>query len=194
MRGMMTVCVATGLALSGCGGGKAEVGDGETAAASTEGIDPCSLLTGEEVTAITTDKVIDLERQDGKTCIYRSNPDDGPQVTILETGGAKQMEVVHKTAKVLGGMGAAVADKGGAGGDVANMLKEDKSAPPPLGDEAVWGMNSTLSVRKGDAFVEVTPPLMHDPANHAGYPLVSKEDKRAIAQAIATKVLAKLGG
>ncbi|WP_404338555.1 hypothetical protein AB2M62_06270 [Sphingomonas sp. MMS12-HWE2-04] len=72
------------------------------------------------------------------------------------------------------------------------MLKRDNSAAPKLGDEAMWGANDTLSVRKGDAFVEVTPPLMHDPANHSGYPLVRKEEKRAIAQAIATKVLERL--
>jgi len=185
---------ATCLVLAACGGGKS---DSETADASTSApggsvsIDPCSVLSAAEVSAITTDAVTGTSSDDS-TCYYKSDPDDGVRITVMKTGGANQMAVVHRTAGVLSGMGESVADKGGAGADAANLLKKDKTAPPKLGDEAAWGMNTVLSVRKGDMFVEVTPPLMHDPKTHPGYPLVKTDEKREIARKIAEKVLAKL--
>jgi hypothetical protein len=188
---------AASLTLAGCGGGNAGTADaagsgGESAApVEVADLDPCSLLTAEEVAAITTDKVNRTNR-DKATCYYHSTPGEEVRVTVMKTGGAKQMEVVHRTANVLGGMGASVADKGGAGADAAELLKKDKSATPKIGDESAWGAVSMLSVRKGDMFVEVTPLMMHDPANHSGYPLVGTEEKRKIAVAIAEKVLAKL--
>ncbi|MEP9360372.1 hypothetical protein [Sphingomonas sp. KR3-1] len=200
MRDSMKMCAvvaAAGLALSACGGGKAANGsetgsasEGTTAVAAAD-FNPCSLITAEEMTAITTDKVNSLDRRDA-SCTYKANPDDGVQTTVYVTEGAKHMEIMHRSAKLLGGMGASVADKGGAGADVANQLKEDKSATPALGDEAMWSANNTLVVRKGDAYIEVTPPFMHDPANHSGYPLIATKDKRAIAVAVATKLLEKL--
>jgi len=188
----MTV-MAAGLALTSCGGSGKTGGTGETAGISSGSlIDPCSVLSAAEISAITTDTVTRTSH-DAATCTYHSDPDDGVQLTIMKSGGAKQMEVVHRAAGVLGGMGNAVANKGGAGADAANLLKKDKTAPPSLGDEAAWGLNTVLSVRKGDMFVEVSPPIMHDPKTHPGYPLVKTDEKRAIAQKIAEKVLAKLG-
>ena len=154
--------------------------------------DPCSVLTTQDIAAITTDAVSGAERQE-QTCVYHSKPSDGVQVTIYPTDAERQMAAVHNAGRLLGGMGAAVAGKGGAGADVANILKPDARPVPKIGDEAVWEPNATLAVRKGDAFVEVSPPIMHDPANHPGYPLVKDEEKRAIAQRIAEQVLAKLG-
>jgi hypothetical protein len=198
MRLAVTLSVAIGLMVAGCGGSAGnqtaasdDGGETETASAGAAAIDPCGLISAEEMSVITTDKVTSTSRDD-QTCTYHSNPDDGVQLTVMASGGAKQMQVVHRTAEVLGGMGASVADKGGAGADVAVLTKKDKTAVPKLGDEAAWGMNTTLSVRKGDAFVEVVPPLMHDPATHSGYPLVGKEEKRAIAQKVVERVLAKL--
>lgn len=192
MARMIGTMLVAGLVLAGCGGGdKAAQGRGAVASGGGAEVDPCSLISAEEMTAITTDKVSGTMR-DGASCTYRSAPDDGVQITVRASGGAEAMDVVHRTAKLLGGMGDAVADKGGAGADVQNMLQEDKSAAPALGDEAVWGMNDMLSVRKGDAFVEVTPPIMHDPANHSGYPLIGKQEKRKIAETVAARLLAKL--
>jgi hypothetical protein len=195
--GLYAVTAAVSLAAAGCSGGGdattsggAEESSAEVAAAND--FDACSVLSAAEVEAITTDKVVNVRKGDQGTCYYESNPDEDLTLSIKKSGGAKAMEVIRRTAKVLSGMGGVVADKSGAGKDAAELLKEDESAVPKLGDEAAWGMNSTLSVRKGDMFVEVTPPLMHDPATHSGYPLVKTEEKRRIAIDIATKVLAKL--
>ncbi len=191
-----TICVAvaaTSLALTACGGGKTGGETAETSASAGGGaIAPCSVLSAAEVSEITTDAVT-VTSSDGATCYYKSDPDDGVRITVMKTGGAKQMAVVHRTAGVLSGMGNSVAGKGGAGADAAHLLQKDKTAPPKLGDEAAWGLNTVLSVRKGDMFVEVTPPMMHDPKTHPGYPLVKTDEKRAIARRLAEKVLAKLG-
>lgn len=189
---MCMAVVAAGLALTACGGGKTGGETAEASASAGGAFDPCSVLSAAEVSEITTDAVTGTSR-DGATCYYNSEPDDGVRITVMKSGGAKQMAVVHRTAGVLSGMGNSVAGKGGAGADAANLLQKDKTAPPKLGDEAAWGLNTVLSVRKGDMFVEVTPPMMHDPKTHTGYPLVKTDEKRAIAQKIAEKVLAKLG-
>lgn len=196
MRRAVLLCVSAGLALSACGGQKAANGEsadsGATAETAAANFDPCSLMTADEMAAITTDAV-KATRGDGADCKYVSDPqDDGVTVTVYKTGGQHQMDIVHKTSEVLGGMGDAVADKGGAGKDAQAMLQPDKAAPPKLGDEAVWGANTSLAVRKGDAFVQVQTPIMHDPATHKGYPLVPTDEKRKIAVDVATKLLAKL--
>lgn len=194
MRRAMTIGLMTtaALVLASCGSSDRTGAEGsDTAAVAEDAIDPCSLITAQEMTAITSDAVTRADRG-GATCHYRSNPDMAVQVTVQASGGAEHMETVRNAAKLLGGMGASVAGQGNAGEDVADILSEDKSAAPPLGDEAIWGMNDTLSVRKGDAFVEVTPPLMHDRANHPGYPIVSKEEKRRIAARVVAKVFAKM--
>jgi hypothetical protein len=178
---------------AGCGK-ESDSKDGEAqtarATATAERVDPCSFITPGEVTAITTDAVIRATAS-GNDCTYHADPDDGVQVTVHVHDGVKQMQIVRRSAAVAAGMGRAVAGKGRTGADVGVLLSEDKTALPELGDEAMWGLNTTLSVRKGDFFVSVTPPIMHDPMNHGRYPLVSQADRRAIAQQVAEKILSR---
>ena len=117
----------------------------------------------------------------------------GVDIVVWAHDGKHQMDVMRNSIGLVGGMGAAVADKGGAGADTAAILKPSKAEPPKIGDEAVWGPNITLAVRKGTAYVQASPPIMHDPANHPGYPIVPVEEKRKIAIAVVEKLLAKLG-
>lgn len=197
---LLGAALVTGLSLTACGGGqgadnRAAAGaatSGDAVASTGKTVDACSLISAEEMQAITTDKVSQIQPTDPGSCNYKSGQDDGLQLKAFASGGAKQMEIVHKTGELLGGMGQAVADKGGAGKDVNAKLQQDKSAAPAIGDEAVWETNDTLAVRKGDMFVEVSPPIMHDPANHSGYPLIPTQEKRAIAEKVATKLLEKL--
>lgn len=190
----MTFAVAiVALSLTGCGGKVAGDEGGGTATADAE-VDPCSLLTADEMTAITTDKVNVVKHWgDKQSCKYSSDPgDDGVDIVVWTHDGVHQMEVMHDATGLVAGMGAAVKDKGGAGADTAAILKPGEVPPPKLGDEAMWGPNTMLSVRKGTAFVSVSPPIMHDPANHSGYPIVPVEEKRKIDLAVAEKLLAKV--
>ncbi|OJT95055.1 MAG: hypothetical protein BGN82_09390 [Alphaproteobacteria bacterium 65-7] len=187
------VAVLAGILLSGCDGedrDRQPAGKAAASAGVARKVDPCAYITPGEVTAITTDAVIRATAS-GDTCVYEADPDDGVQVTIHAGDGVKQMEVVRRSAKVMAGMGNAVSGKGRTGADVGAMLQEDKSVPPALGDEAMWGVNAILSVRKGDFFVAVTPPVMHDPLNHPGYPLIPRAERRRIALDVVRKILEK---
>lgn len=193
------LAASAALALTGCGSKQPATDTNaaaEVSATSSESaapLNPCSLLTADEVGGITTDKVRAAEREDN-TCTYKSGPgdDDGLQVQVFKGEGEKQMRAFRGAGGLLSGMGAAVKDKGGAGANAAAMMKTDSTAAPTLGDEAAWGMNTMLAVRKGADYIQVTPPLMHDPANHPGYPLIGGTEKRAIVLTAAKKALARL--
>ncbi len=190
LQNCAVAAVAVGLTLAGCSGDKPAGGTSATVAGAVT--DPCSLISESEVAAITTDAVGGTTRRE-QTCTYLSKPSDGAQVTV-KANGKEEMATMRRVASLLGGIGASVADKGGAGADTAALLKEDNNAPPKLGDEAMWGPSSTLSVRKGDTFVEIAPPIIHDMATHKGMPIIDTAEKKRIAIAIAEKVLAKLPG
>ena len=184
--GHCAIIMAGGLLLTGCGGGKAA--DGAVASVNS---DPCGFLTKAEMTEITSDVVTYTDGNDG-TCTYHSDPKDGVQVTVFRTGGAERMATARTSAKLLGGIGASVANQGGAGGDVGKLLKGETAAALALGDEAMWGLNGTLSVRKGDAFIEVSPPILHDTVTHGGPTPVTADEKRTIATTMVTKLLPKI--
>ena len=164
--------VAGGLLIAGCG---SNTGASGAVAAAGDG-DPCGMLTKVEMTAITSDVVTYTDSRDA-TCTYHSDPKDGVDVTVYRSGGAERMATARTGAKMLGGIGAAVSDKSGAGRDVGTMLNGDTSAPPALGDEALWELNDTLAVRKGEIFIEVSPPTLHDPVTHGGITPVKTEEK-----------------
>jgi hypothetical protein len=195
----ISVAILLGVALASCSDHGPEKKGADTANVSkvfasattaVRNVDPCAYISVQEVSAITTDKVTSATAS-GASCTYHAAPDDGVEVTIHIGDGVKRMQVTRASLGLLDKMGKAVGDKGGAGADTEALLQKDTHQTPGLGDEAVWGVNTTLSVRKGDVFVEVTPPIMHDPATHAGYPLVRREEKRKIAEQIAEKILAK---
>jgi|GEM_PF-2683726 len=153
--------------------------------------DPCRFLTREEVTAITSDVVTRTSR-DAQSCTYHSDPDEGTEVTVYIGEGAKQMKIVRKTVEVMGGMGHAVADKGGAGADTEQILNSGGEATLAFADEALWAPNATLALRKGDIFIQVTPPVMHDPATHSGIPLIPSRERHEIAQKIAEQLMTRI--
>ena len=189
----MTYLVALVAALlAGCGN-NGESADNATAASSGASpatqADPCSLLTAEEVAAVTGDKVTGANA-DGNTCTYATDDADGVQVEYYASGGKAEMETAKSAAEVMGKMGDAVAGGSGAGNDVAAMLNEGGKAS--IGDAAFFGPNSQLSVVKGDAYVAITPPIMHSRISYQGNPLISAEDKRKMALQLAQKALAKL--
>jgi hypothetical protein len=186
------------LALAGCGGKKPE----QAAPAPTVSIapaipatakfDPCSVLTPDEVTAVTTDAVSKTEVIDHDCHYHTAFEEDGTQLSIYPTGGAEQMKDIREANSLLGGIGGAVSSQGSVGKDVqASITPPAAAAAPAIGDEAVWAPNDVLAVRKGDVFVQVTPPIVHDPAKHHGM-LISDADKRVISEKLAAAALAKL--
>jgi hypothetical protein len=150
---------------------------------------PCNVLTPDEVTAITTDKVSSTERI-GPDCHYHTTfEEDGTVISIYPTGGKEQMDDTRKAMELIGGLANSVSGLADAG---KKSTGGTTNAPPALGDEAFWEPNDKLAVRKGDLFVEVTPTVVHDPASHHGPRMISNADKRAMVQKLAEAVLAKL--
>ena len=184
------------LALAACGSGgdagnEADAARNAAVAAAGKPIDPCSLVTAEEVGAIVGDTITATNPGDG-SCTYETADAQAASVVVeVDTkDAANHMQVERDTAKVLGKMGSAAAGEGGAGADVNAMLS-DSSEAPGIGDEALFDINSRLSVRKGDVYVAVEPPMMRS-RMAGGSPLLSGEDKRKMALAIAEKALARL--
>ncbi|GAA4714526.1 hypothetical protein GCM10023325_08080 [Sphingomonas lutea] len=182
------------LALAACGSG-GDAGNSAKGAnvvvAAGKAIDPCSLVTAGEVGAIVGDTIVAAKPAEGR-CNYETADAAASTVTIEvdHKDAANHMKVERDTARVLGKMGGAVAGEGAAGADVDAMLKDSASAPG-IGDEALFDINARLSVRKGDVYLAVEPPMMRSRMS-SGSPLLSSEDKRKMALAIAQKALARL--
>lgn len=184
------------LALAACGSGGDAGNDADAArnaatAAAAKPIDPCSLVTAEEVGAAIGDTITATKPAEGR-CTYETADAQAASVVVEvdQKDARNHMQVERDTAKVLGKMGGAAASEGPAGRDVNAMLS-DSSEAPGIGDEALFDINSRLSVRKGNTYLAVEPPMMRSRMS-GGSPLLSAEDKRKMALAIAQKALTRL--
>jgi hypothetical protein len=193
---------AMALTLAGCGSKPAASPTTNEAAASSNspparsaaGFDPCSLVTADKVTAIIADKITQTEVND-HSCEYHAGPTDeeGTQIMIFKTGGTAQMQDTRKANQLLAGIGGAVSLQGDVGKDVqASITPPPKRGAWTIGDETVWQPNGVLAVRKGELFVQVTPPIVRFGANGSIPTMISNKDKRAISQKLAEATLAEL--
>ena len=185
-------------ALAGCGSpsssdqaaanasGAATGGAAQVAAA-----DPCALVTKEEVAAVTGGTFVAVKGE-GDSCTYEGDDAGASSVTIrvLRKGAVEEIESVRAAAAFLGDLGGKMAGQEGAPGDVGKMLSGG-GAPGTLGDESLFDANQHLHVRKGDVYLAVAPPIMRS-RMAGGNPLLSGQQKRDMATAIAQKALAKL--
>jgi hypothetical protein len=188
------------LTLAGCGAKPVAQTDNTTTTVTNKTtvtktrFDPCSVLTGDEVAAITTETVTHTRVSDN-ACVYLTDiagDDDGTQIAIAKSDAAGEMRSIREANKMLGGIGGAVSAQGAVGKDVQAAITPPAAGDAPkIGDESVWLPNQSLAVRKGEVFVQVTPPLVRDPAKHLGM-LFSDADKRGISQKLAEAALAKL--
>lgn len=190
----------SGLALAAQGCGSEPSGDNAAAlqasdnapaaSAAAEG-DPCALVTREEVAAVIGEAVVQA-KSDGGACGYETEDAmaSSVKVEVTRTGGAKEMEAAREAAGVLGRLGGKMAEGTGAQGQAGEAMAEGAAAPG-LGDQAFFGANQQLHVLKGDSYLAVSPPTMRSRMS-GGNPLLSGEQKRAMARAIAEKALARL--
>lgn len=188
------LAVAMMAALAGCGGGSPADGANEATAApagSANKADACSLVTAEEVGVILGEAIVATEPGEG-SCEYQTADAGASSVTIeLDQGDAAgAMNVARRAAGTLKDIGASAAGEGAAGAEVNAMLSESAGSPK-VGDEAFFGPNSQLSVRKGNSYIAVTPPIMRS-RMAAGNPMLSAEEKRKMALALAEKALSRL--
>ena len=185
------------VAAQGCG---SDPGDGDAAAPGAPGnaavsasaaAEPCALVTGEEVAAVIGEAVV-AAKPDGVECTYETADAMASSVTVevARTGGAAEMRAAREAAGVLGRIGSDLADGKGAEAQAGEAMAE-AGAAPGLGDQAFFGANQQLHVLKGDSYLAVSPPTMRSRMS-GGNPLLSDEQKRAMARAIAEKALARL--
>lgn len=191
MRGSALAACAVALVLAGCGPSDQE-GEDQAAAPAAKAAaanDPCVLVTAEEVGAIIGGRIVAARAADD-SCTYETEDAQASSVTI-EIAGAEQMEIARAAAGALKDIGSEAAREGGAAGEDVKAMLSESSAAPKIGDEALFGANSQLSVRKGNSYIAVQPPIMRSRLGE-GNPMLSSEERRQMALAIAEKAVARL--
>jgi hypothetical protein len=185
---MLSLLALTGCGSKGEGGQSGSASNGATAAAA--GIDPCSFVSSEDVATAIGEKVV-AAKAEGDICTYESEDPQASsvKVQVKPSGAAEEMKTVRAASNAMGQMGAQMQGQEGAQGDVGNALAAGGAAS--LGDESLFDPNQQLHVRKGDTYIAVAPPMLRSRMS-GGNPLLSDEQKRGMASAIAQKMLAKV--
>jgi hypothetical protein len=194
----MTMVGTFALAAAACGGSPTNESSpaGEDVAAAdaqpAAEVDPCSFVGKEDITAVTGEKILQT-KADGQTCRYETDDEmaSSVQVDVKSTGGKAEMDAVRSATGTLGSIGEDLKGEGGAKGATGEILAESGAAPK-IGDQSFFGANSQLHVLKGDTYFAVLPPTMRSRISSTGNPLLSSEQKREMAAAIAQKIAAKL--
>ncbi|MGI8930856.1 MAG: hypothetical protein ACR2FK_00535 [Sphingomicrobium sp.] len=198
MRLLLHTCIILlALGTAACGsnpdaGGNGTGADETAAPAGLAQTDPCGLITAEEVGEIIGDKIVATKPSDG-ACSYETADAQASSVTIElnQTDAKGAMNTVRSAAGVLGNLGAEAASQGGAAGEDVNAMLSESGDAPNVGDEALFGPNQQLSVRKGTSYIAIQPPMMRS-RMAAGNPLLSADDRKKLAIAIAGKAVGRL--
>lgn len=196
MRLLSNACtILLALGVAACGSNPDAEGNGATAATgevAAQSTDPCSMVTAEEMGTIVGDKIVATKPSDG-ACTYETADAQAASVTIElnQTDAKGEMDTARSAAGVLGDLGAAAASEGGAAGEDVNAMLSESGDAPKLGDEAFFGPNQQLSIRKGASYIAIQPPMMRN-RMAAGNPMLSADDKKKLAIAIAEKALGRL--
>ena len=201
--GRVLPAMAMALTLEGCGSKPAaQVGANYAATRSNStpenaavAFDPCSVLTADEVTAAISDRITQTKAND-HSCEYHAGPNDtdGTRIMIYKTGATEQMQGIRKANQLLAGIGSAVSSQGAVGKDVQVSITPPADGDArSIGEETIWEPNAVLAVRKGDLFVQVTPPVVRFGASGSIPKMLSDTDKRTISQKLAEATLTKLG-
>ncbi len=188
---------AFALALPGCGApstnetspsGAVAAESGATSAVSAN---PCSLISKEDIAAITGEAVVETKAE-GTTCRYETEDAmaSSVQIDVKQSGGKAGMEIARTAAGALGSIGDQMKNSDGAEADTGALVSESASAPK-IGDQAFFAANQQLHVLKGDSYFAVSPPQMRSRMS-GGNPLLPADKKREMAVAIAQKIVTKL--
>jgi hypothetical protein len=187
--------LAVGLQACGSGEGDGAASNGAEAAgsapAAAAAADPCALVTKEEVQAATRETIV-AAKAGGEACTYESDDAMASSVTITVrwTNGPLEMAMAREAAVALDRMGSGMAETKGAEGD-AGAAMTSGGAVAGIGGEAFFGSNEELHVLKKGVYFAVTPPTMRSRMS-GGNPMLSAEQKREMARAIAQKAAARI--
>lgn len=174
------------------GGNGAEADETTAPAGLAQTRDACGLITAEEVGEIIGDKIVATKPSDG-ACSYETADAQASSVAIEidQTDAKGAMNLARSAAGALGTLGAEAASQGGAAGEELNAVLSESGDAANVGDEAFFGPNEQLSVRKGTSYIAIQPPMMRS-RMAAGNPQLSAGDRRNLAIAIAGKAVGRL--
>lgn len=196
-RTRLSAALLGSLMLAGIGcnsdsSGEAAAPGNKASGSTANALDVCSLLSKEDVGAVIGEAIVEVEAN-GDTCSYQTEDAmaSSVEIEVRQTGAADEMQAAQDAAGVLGDMGADVKDAKGAEGELGELLSEASSSVSGIGDEAFFGANQQLHVLKNNVYFAVSPPTMRSRTG-SGNPMLSAEEKREMARAIAQKVAAKL--
>ena len=197
-RYLAFVCLMA-LGVQGCGSGggddaasqQADAGTDTAAAPTAAGSDPCSLASKEEVQAATGESILEAKAE-GDACTYETDDAmaSAVRIEVKRTGGAQEMATAREAAGMLDRMGAGMEGEKGAEGDAGAAMKSGGEAAG-IGDQAFFGSNQEIHVLKKDVYFTVSPPTMRSRMS-GGNPILSGEQRREMARAIAQKVAGRL--
>jgi hypothetical protein len=186
-------CVSA--ALIGCGKPDADAAKADRPAtveaakpAAKASVDVCALVPKDAVGAVIGQPIVNVVPGKG-SCKYETEDAGASSVEIVVSRDdpAGQMDVVRKAAGALGSMGAAMESGKGATADVGQMVQGSGDLAG-IGEQAFFDSNSTLHLLHKGLYLSVMPPIMKSRMG-PGNPLLSKEDRRAMAKALAVKLL-----
>lgn len=186
------------IALAGCGSGGGDsgssvaAGDTATARAERTKVDPCSLVTANEVAEAIGEEVVASKAGEG-SCTYETADAQASSVTIElnQADAAGEMDAARRASGVLKDLGAKPGTEGGAAGQDLNAMLSESGGIPKIGDEAFFDSNSQLNVRKGFTYLKVAPPIMRSRMS-GGNPMLSAEERQEMARKIADRALSRI--
>lgn len=160
------------------------------AAATAVLADVCTLVSKETVGTIIAQPIVNVVPGKG-SCKYETDDAQASSVEIVvkREGAAGEMDTVRKAAGLLGSIGAGMEGGKGATGDVGKMA-QGSGAVEGVGEQAFFDSNNTLHVLDKGSYVSIMPPMMKSRMG-PGNPLLPAEERRAMAKALAGKVLGK---
>lgn len=152
--------------------------------------DVCALVSKEVVAQIIAQPIVNTTAGTD-SCKYETDDAMASSVEIVvkREGAAGEIDNVRKAAGVLGSLGAQMEGGKGAERDVGQALQAGGTLTG-IGEQAFFDSTNTLHVLNKGAYVAVTPPMMKSRMG-AGNPLLSADERQAMAKEIMLKVLAE---
>ena len=195
MHSTKIVALVLAVSVGACGSGgdeganSAAAGNAAQTAASNAGpIDPCSLLTLEEVSKAIGEEVIAKRPGEGSCTYETADPESSSvRIELAESDAAGRMNSARRTEGALEDASGVSLEDGAVAGEEMNVLGADGF--DRFADEAFFDVETNLNVRKGYRYLKVAPPVRR---LKSGDPTLSKEERQRIAMEIAQTALQRM--
>lgn len=154
-------------------------------------VDVCSLVAPDAVTAVIGQPIV-VSRPGVDSCKYETEDPMASSVEVLvkRQNAGEEMAVARKASGILADVGEEMGRSKGAKGDVGATLQQGATSAG-IGQEAFFDSNQSLHVLDRNAYFTISPPMMRSRMG-PGNPMLSEQERRGMAKALAQKVAAAL--